>query len=989
MKKIKKLNLLLALLLTSFLTGQEVMGQEEGDGYPQCQIVAKKGTTVDINRVSECMENRYGFDKNSMRRFNKKENAPEVEIHYDITDPQEGEKVTAIAVTKNFKNSVEDLYFTWYLVRVDDLGMPLWNIAEGKELAMGIIARGEYDPELFGQDYSGVDTDHDGFWASYGGNDGVGAKDGLALGMGGPRWDDDARFACDFEKQTVSTSMITRCYAHNFGIKVFETDEDWSWNDLRAGRDEIISCTHEFPSCAGAGSRLGDGEFDIREEECWKTDPNNPDTDGDGIEDEADLVGLNQQQFTWKYRPGDLVGVVVEGTSMIPIQEGCEIWGIENPQWCSPMLPNPQSAPPAGCRDTLEEIYTWCEERYMQDYIDMGGGNASGSGSGGNNGSSANADVNIDINADLEAYNEALANYEACVEQAYFRYDSVLDEYESEDALNAYYKIMWAHVDICSREVDLDVPLNTPPPTTNWAFMSGDHCGDEGDVGFGYMAFIPLNEEGERILDPELDVLPEDPQFDAVNYGTDQDRSDVITVSATTSNPEVDEDFLYYRWDITKCDADFVCTTSLTEAAGDIILETFEEGMGVKKFAFRLTDSPTVFAAGEDKIYLQVRLVQSEHPDLIGGSEVDTRTFEVGAIETIIFPVARKELSIRFYQAELDPVAGRWSYNPAEEICGPAGNPLYLDVCPVYDYQVIAIEADIPDLQTGDRIAWQLNGDPIPRPFDDTVYANAGVLDVGGDPVTVIYLPMMGGNMDLQNISLTYKKIRGATVTDITEGRMVSLNNPIAVVNPTAGAVANTRWDGTDSLNQYTADPGVNVTMQATIVPDYLTINAALTTTEDIDPTLLADDEVHLMWYFDGVFVDPTFIADHPELGIVVAGDSITFTMDADGYYGTGHNITARVEKTFNPDPNEHVEMLERAWKILDTHTITNDTSVDVKINYMGAVPQNNNLREYLASSIANAPHYLIFSMRLGVAMALVWFVLFGFSYAIRLNKDL
>lgn len=60
----------------------------------------------------------------------------------------------------------------------------------------------------------------------------------------------------------------------------------------------------------------GDNSFDKDEEENWGTDPNDPDTDDDGVKDEADASGLGQDKFSWIYEPGDEVGVVVEGISM-------------------------------------------------------------------------------------------------------------------------------------------------------------------------------------------------------------------------------------------------------------------------------------------------------------------------------------------------------------------------------------------------------------------------------------------------------------------------------------------------------------------------------------------------------------------------------------------------------------------------------------------------------------------------------------------------
>lgn len=75
-------------------------------------------------------------------------------------------------------------------------------------------------------------------------------------------------------------------------------------------------CEHLFPN--SPGDTTGDGEFKSSEEEFWNTDPQDPDTGDTGYGDEATLAGLGQDSFTWLYEVGDMVGVAVEGTSIIP-----------------------------------------------------------------------------------------------------------------------------------------------------------------------------------------------------------------------------------------------------------------------------------------------------------------------------------------------------------------------------------------------------------------------------------------------------------------------------------------------------------------------------------------------------------------------------------------------------------------------------------------------------------------------------------------------
>ena len=110
---------------------------------------------------------------------------------------------------------------------------------------------------------------------------------------------------------------VSRCYKHQFGVN--KNPVAFS-NDDGSGLDYPVDCEHKWEDISGSYVS-GSGTFPTGEEEKWKTDPNDPDTDGDGFLDEADIIGLGQENFTWTYQPGDRVGVVVEGTSMLPTDE--------------------------------------------------------------------------------------------------------------------------------------------------------------------------------------------------------------------------------------------------------------------------------------------------------------------------------------------------------------------------------------------------------------------------------------------------------------------------------------------------------------------------------------------------------------------------------------------------------------------------------------------------------------------------------------------
>jgi hypothetical protein len=78
------------------------------------------------------------------------------------------------------------------------------------------------------------------------------------------------------------------------------------------GEDSL--CEHLFPHAKGFTT--GDGEFTDEEEKFWGTNPNDPDTNDDGINDEASVAGVGLKEFNWLYSKGDEIGVVVEGRSL-------------------------------------------------------------------------------------------------------------------------------------------------------------------------------------------------------------------------------------------------------------------------------------------------------------------------------------------------------------------------------------------------------------------------------------------------------------------------------------------------------------------------------------------------------------------------------------------------------------------------------------------------------------------------------------------------
>lgn len=953
MKKYKKITKLCLLAIFLFLFKIENVSAEA-----QCQVTAKKGATVDLERMAECMEDRYGFDEDIMRRGTKKEMAPTVELSFNKTDPEEGEKITALSSSKGFKNDTSNLYFTWYLIHTDEDGNATNTIEEGKREAMGIVARGDFDSNLFNVTYGPGQDDHDGYDAAFGGADGVGAKEGKKVGYYDDKDTATKEIMFDEKKQTIKTDSITRCYRHNFGIQVGHDNIGDSGSDGDSGRDQIISCRdniydndrndelYEFANCGA--HRTGDGDFDWDEEECWGTDPENPDTDGDGVRDEADLVGLNQTQFTWIYKPGDRVGVTVEGTSLIPIVEGgtFSVFSLNGYS-----ATNPETGEVSNF-SSMAAASTFCST-FLPDSIDMGG-------------TSTNTVTGVvtTTDADVADYNAGVALYDACDDSIEENY-SVIDG-PGNGSINAYYKIMWATTGICSNHND----------SSKWGLENG--CEEDEDLGFNYLATTAVNESGGAILDPELAVIPEEPQFDAVEPILENKRSDLITVNASLSNESVNEDFLYYKWTVDRCEGnDF---TDCNHPVTGLDYETFTEGMGIRELRFSPTEdifgalagSPAM-AFDDNKAWLRVSVVVSEHEFLAGGANADIDGRVVGSLERIYFPVTKNIVDMNLYKAVRDDATGTWKKGP--QICDTG---LYKDICPVYPFEVLVAESVVADGSPAfDRYAWQMNEQKIDSVVNCRIFGGVGCTTVSDE----VFFSVNGTEDSIASIEVANKRDDANFVTQ----RILSVSSPQAVIETVGGATATIRTDGTISDTIFEADNMTVVTFKAIPVPRYLTINA---------DAIQDDNEVNLVWYINDTEITSDFLAQSPQpMGLNVtipAFDEISFTIPVDMTMGTGIDLKARLVKKFSSGgDNEYVEMLKDTWGIIDSHTVAKDSSVSVRTSFNMALAQGTTLKQYLASSINNAPHYLIFVIRLAIAMVLIWSVLFGFSYAVNLNKEL
>lgn len=330
------------------------------------------------SKVAKELEQRYHLNTSSIQNFGEtfnvsdsKKYAPEVSLLFSPSDPRDGQKITAKSFPMYFSNPSDQLYYTWYLKRKGcDLGSaskkPSYCNADGsggitindwKVAAARVMATDGADKAGFSYR---SDTDADGYDAEFGGGAESGtsndwcyvhdqssgkfyelvsssSSDSFACGTGGyiPAcvsgsqdvgsdmsstyvYESTGTPACVSGSPSCPDGTLARCVEPSVANATFNLSSTEDNLSCSSGDAKTQRCVHLFPHPSGTGETSGDGKFGTREEFFWGTNPGDPDTADNGNKDESNVVGLGQDSFSWNYQSGDQVGVVVEGTSMIP-----------------------------------------------------------------------------------------------------------------------------------------------------------------------------------------------------------------------------------------------------------------------------------------------------------------------------------------------------------------------------------------------------------------------------------------------------------------------------------------------------------------------------------------------------------------------------------------------------------------------------------------------------------------------------------------------
>ena len=929
------------------------------------------GLTKDIYRyLMKHTESELGIDKDFFRRMQKKQAAPTVDIVFAPTNPKVGEKVTAFAIPRGFRNSNEKLYYTWYIVHEGSR-----DVGAGRKEAMRMVAAGNYDQALFGEPQKkDDDKDRDAYNASIGGDDGVGKKpktktcdsstgcecvknmtmmDGkISKGCYDDRGEllyssekeyqegieDRGEASADLGRGVVNSDFITRCYRHNFGIQNEKGKEN-------SGRDLIISCKHTFGNEVGTDN----GTFDFDTEKELGTNPTNPDTDGDGIVDEADLVGLGQDEFTWIYRKGDRISVAVEGISNIAINEGStDRLRYKNEKDTSDSDLTPEKSP---------EVWYDTKRSECQDLRESGSNN----------------------------------QYSDCMKELWEH--KRIEDKNDENAfgeMTGYYKIMWATPGICTEGVRDEA--------------ENDWCDSDSDRGFQYLKLYDPVEQGTQLMEVSVSISPKNPQFKESNVDMVEDFSvlhsdstDMIIASANVvSQDNVDPDYLYYEWSVWECDPDNF--DKCRDVTNTVDFKSRTEGIGLRDIGFYPTSG--VFRFG-NRALLKIGVVVKKHKNSAMSSpgingEYTKQVFSNDKKKTSakskytqkyaytaskLVEVSKHELNIRLYQAI--PVKGGY-WKKGKEICGKnSKKAVYRKICPVYQYQVLMAEVE----NAGEAISWQLNGKNIGPTLNNKNNQNPNS--------STIFFPITGVDGALGTIKVTSEIANeGGDWEDdnISEARVFSIHRPMAKILNKEGALdtksIQRAYGGAyaNSKGYYSQYKNEELWWLAAWRGIPFERNSAVDIPVTIIPRYLQDE-------IDGSHLILQSYANKKPMGNLADGDKtifekVQFNNDKDKEL---NEFRVRTIRRFS---DEYKIALKQSFGISPLDELVDDLNIRVKAisdeRYFKITGKKITLDtcqkvgKFFASTIENSPAYLIFILRLAISFVLVGMISFGLEHATR-----
>jgi hypothetical protein len=965
--------------------------------YSSISQIAQNATTD----ITNSTEQRYGISSDIFRSAERKADAPRAEVFFDNTNPKVGEKVTAHAVPEFFKNDPQNLYYTWYIIHTTDgrIQTATNTIKEGKTEAAGIMARGDYDPNLDGQTYAdpGKDPDNDGWPAvdanSYdsntcaapmGGSDGVGGLADQTVdsyktstnwcdSLGGHAWDNCAYNDTDASRP-LDTYFTLKSSQNNHYCDLckdyFSGDGASASASAKTTRNNC--CYTNTPQsslqCSTTTQVTDPDTGVVSDVTTYSKCPQNSGTDYCGVTynplfdscydtfKEANKSIANaclgpqydscKTDWTTTHGNPDSQGFSTFSEQATVGVSRCYRHNFGTNNAATPFMSNELSSSATNDPSGLDYPVS-CSHKWPN-----APGYKSGSGKFTTGEEKYWKTDPTDPDTDGDGIPDGAAIIGLGKQEFTWNYQSgdrvgVAIEGTSmipTDEKSAYFKIMWGYLDTCD--------------STKKDLMDKDECDSSGDYGFGFLATRSPNEQGDDRLKISLSSSPDNPLADPSDENKDNISSDGtiadadrITVTSSLDNTNENPTNLYYTWQISKGDPQKNDWTEIKDIPGNFNTASPAAGMGISQFSFTPKKSALSSASGLN--YFKVTLTASKASDLTAGR----------GRSSVIIPVNTQGVKISLHKVDIKDgkaVVG-------DEVCNDG---LYKTLCPVVKGQMLAAQVSGSHYKSGNsQFSWTVDGSAAYPP------ANASLLFDGWSNTT-IFLPVTKDEQQVENISVTATskdELQPATGT-----RLATVVHPAAFIK-----------SGDTSLSWpkvYTAeDPNHKATYQKIESSDAFNtvISADASYYLDFVPGYLLsnDGNTAIDWSINGTGIsDANFYANNPTInGISTANNNQQLTISTPAAVGEYFTLGANVKKYWSDDERS---IAYSAWGIAPD-TLSGNSSASVEMvaapatdNTVGAA---NSPGQILAAIGTHLPHYFMYLLRLVLTMAVMFVVSAGF----------
>lgn len=957
------------------------------------------------DKATQSLEDRYGFNENLWKSAKRKVIAPRVEIFFDNTNPRVGEKVTAHAVPEFFKNDPQNLYYTWYLIHTKDgtIQSATNSIRDGKIEAARIMARGDYDPDLDGQNYenSSEDPDKDGWPAvdanSYdedktaapmGGADGVGGLPEETVeayssatewcdSLGGHSWNDCSLYdEASYRPLNTYYSPKSDQTNHYCGLceNYFSGDGASSYTNAKTARNNCcytntpessLQCSstdtdtgettyHKCPQvegtdyCGVTGSSLFDSCYDAFKESnkstlstCLDNGYSSCKTDWANVHEDTNGDGFSD--------------ISEEDTTQVSRCYGHNFGTSYNASiFRENELSNSTTSDKSGLDFSVSCKHKWVnatnyksgsgkfptgEEKYWK--TDPSDPDTDG------DGFSDEADV-IGLNQQGFAWTYQAGDRVGVVVEG----TSMIPT----DEKNAYYKIMWGYLDVCDG--------------TKAGLMANDECDVSGDYGFGYLATKSPLEKGEEKVKASLSFSPDNPVADPSDDNKDNIKddgtildADQATIISSIDNTDYNPNNLYYTWQISKGSLEKDDWKEITNLDDNFNINTPASGIGLVQFSF--IPKKDALSGDGDIIYFKVTLTVSQASGINSGK----------GRSSVVIPYNKNGIKISLYK--VDVANGKAAIG--DEVCNEG---LYASLCPAVKGQMLAAKVSGGKYKAGNaEFTWKMNGNPLYPPAD-----GSSIFD--GWNSNAAFFPITKQEQEIEEISVT------ATPKDklqpVAGSRLITVVHPAVFIKSSDTSAA---WPGTyttqnpnqkqaylavESSNMFNALTSSNAAFYLDFVPYYLLGN---------DPNTQID------WQINGTSVsDLDFYENNPGLGTVqLTNNDQAITIPTSENEGVYYDVTAEIKKYWS---DEERGIAYTAWGVAP-QSLDGKNSVTVATTasapFSGKETVSANPKQILAAVGNNLPHYFMYLLRLALAMAVMFFasfILYGFIQSLSARYE-